>query len=131
MIFVDTGVWFAILHEKDPLHHRATKWFQELTEDIVTSDYVIDETLTLLLMRGERRKSLEFGNRTIVENGSNLVFISEDQFNRSWLFFQRMISQGLSFTDCTSHIVIQDLELRTVATFDHHFSATGRFTIVP
>ena len=51
MIFVDTGVWYSLLVPKDPNHQRTVKWFDSVAQPIVTSDYVVDETLTLLLMR--------------------------------------------------------------------------------
>jgi predicted nucleic acid-binding protein len=57
--------------------------------------------------------------------------LSEDQFHRSWLLFQKLSSAGLSFTDCTSHVVAVDLGIRTIASFDHHFQTTGRFQVVP
>ena len=66
MVFVDTGVWFALLVAKDPNHQRTIEWFDTLNEQVITSDYVVDETLTLLLMRGERNKAIEFGNLVIV-----------------------------------------------------------------
>jgi predicted nucleic acid-binding protein len=56
MIFVDTGVWYSLLVPKDPSHQKTAKWFDAVAQPIVTSDYVVDETLTLLLMRGERPK---------------------------------------------------------------------------
>ena len=66
MIFVDTGVWYSLLVPKDPNHQRTAKWFDSIAQPIVTSDYVVDETLTLLLMRGERSKAIEFGSLVIV-----------------------------------------------------------------
>ena len=131
MVFVDTGVWFALLVAKDPNHQRTTEWFVNLSEQVITSDYVVDETLTLLLMRGERKKAIEFGNLVIVGSLANLHKISEDQFNRSWILFQTLSDAGLSFTDCTSHIVASDLNVPRVASFDHHFQTTGRFLLVP
>ncbi len=131
MVFVDTGVWFAILFAKDPLHQRARIWFDEVNEELVTSDYKVDETLTLLLMRGEPTKARDFGRQIIVAGGARLAFVSEQQFNRSWLFFQQMASQGLSFTDCTSHIVARDLGVDKIASFDRHFLTTGHFVLVP
>ena len=59
------------------------------------------------------------------------IVTSEDQFHRSWLLFQRLSSAGLSFTDCTSHVVAVDLGIRTIASFDHHFQTTARFQLVP
>ena len=43
------------------------------------------------------------------------ILTSEDQFRRSWLLFQRLSSAGLSFTDCTSHVVADDLGIRKQA----------------
>jgi predicted nucleic acid-binding protein len=100
VVFVDTGVWFALLVAKDPNHQRTTEWFDTLSEQVITSDYVVDETLTLLMMRGERNKAMEFGTLVIVGSLAILHKISEDQFNRSWILFQKLSGAGLSFTDC-------------------------------
>ncbi len=131
MILVDTGVWYSLLVTKDRNHSHSTEWFESLNEPVATTDYIVDETLTLLLVRGEKSKAIEFGNLVIV--GSTVVFhkISEDQFNRSWILFHQLLGAGLSFTDCTSHIVARDLNISTVASFDHHFRSTGKFMIVP
>jgi predicted nucleic acid-binding protein len=131
VVFIDTGVWFALLVSKDPNHQRTSEWFANLSEQVITSDYVVDETLTLLLMRGERKKAIKFGNLIIVGSLAILHKITEDQFNRSWILFQRLSEAGLSFTDCTSHVVASDLNLPSIASFDHHFLATGRFLLVP
>lgn len=131
MVFVDTGVWFALLVSKDPNHQRTAQWFDALDEQVITSDYVVDETLTLLLMRGERPKAIEFGNLVIVSSLAILHKVTEDQYNRSWILFQKISGAGLSFTDCTSHIVATDLNVSKVASFDHHFKTTGRFLLAP
>ena len=131
MVFVDTGVWFSILVAKDPKHSQSLQWFGSLSEPVVTSDYVVDETLTLLLMRGERTKAIEFGNLVIVGSTSILHKVTEDQFNRIWILFQQLSAAGLSFTDCTSHVVARDLGVLKVAAFDHHFQTTGKFLLVP
>lgn len=131
MVFVDTGFWFGLLVKNDPRNQQCTDWFSLLREPVVTSDYVVDETLTLLLMRGERTKAIEFGNLVIVGTTVALHMVSEAQFNRSWILFQQLSGAGLSFTDCTSHIVAQDLDVTKIASFDQHFRTTGRFLIVP
>jgi len=131
VVFIDTGVWFSLLVSKDPNYQQTTKWFGSLSERVMTTDYVVDETLTLLLMRGEQKKAIEFGNLVIMGSFATLHKITEDQFNRSWILFQRLSEAGLSFTDCTSHIVANDFKVRSVASFDHHFRTTGRFILVP
>jgi predicted nucleic acid-binding protein len=131
VVFVDTGVWFSILVAKDPNHQRTIEWFNRLEEQVITSDYVVDETLTLLLMRGERNKAIEFGKLVIVGSSAIVHKITEDQFNPSWILFQKLSVAGLSFTDCTSHIIASDLNVQSIASFDHHFQSSGRFLLVP
>ncbi|MEO6391427.1 MAG: DNA-binding protein [Pyrinomonadaceae bacterium] len=53
MIFVDSGAWFASVVPSDPGHAAATHWLEVNNEPLITTDYVVDETLTLLRARGE------------------------------------------------------------------------------
>lgn len=53
MIFVDTGAWFASLIPVDPDHAAASAWLAQNREALLTTDYVVDETLTLLRARSE------------------------------------------------------------------------------
>ena len=58
MIFVDTGAWFATFVPNDPDHAAADAWLQANVQPLVTTDYVIDELLTLLKIRGEFQWSI-------------------------------------------------------------------------
>ena len=131
MIFVDTGVWFARFVPKDPNHERVTAWFAGNAEPLVTSDYCIDETLTLLSVRERPNLAIEAGRELLNETIAGLHFLTAAQFNRAWILFQQRASTGWSFTDCTSKLVIDDLEIRTAASLDHHFRQFGSVTIVP
>ena len=48
MIFVDTGAWFASVMPSDREHQAAVQWLSQNIQPFITTDYVIDETLTLL-----------------------------------------------------------------------------------
>jgi predicted nucleic acid-binding protein len=61
MIFVDTGAWFAAVVPTDPDHPAASRWLAGNTQPLLTTDYVIDETLTLLRARGEKTRALLIG----------------------------------------------------------------------
>jgi uncharacterized protein len=51
MVFVDTRAWFAAVVPSDPNHPQAASWLAANSEVLITTDYVIDEILTLLRAR--------------------------------------------------------------------------------
>lgn len=51
MIFVDSAAWFASVITADPDHAAATAWLAGNRDKLLTTDYVLDETLTLLRAR--------------------------------------------------------------------------------
>jgi predicted nucleic acid-binding protein len=125
MIFVDTGVWFARFVPKDSNHERVVAWFTSNKEALVTTDYCVDETLTLLSARERPYLAIEAGRELFGETIAQLHFLSTAQINRGWILFQQRAAAGLSFTDCTSKIVIDDLGIVSAAALDRHFGQFG------
>ena len=62
MIFVDTGAWFATVVPSDSDYPVASNWLSQNVEPLITTNYVIDETLTLLRMRRENQREIALGN---------------------------------------------------------------------
>ncbi len=52
MTFVDTGGWYAWMVASDPDHAAMAAWMKANRGPLLTSDYVIDESLTLMRSRG-------------------------------------------------------------------------------
>ena len=48
MIFVDTGAWFAADIANDGDHVAAAAWLERNDQPLLTTDYVLDELLTLM-----------------------------------------------------------------------------------
>jgi uncharacterized protein len=130
MIFVDTGAWFARFVPDDPDHARVATWFASNSEVLVTSDYCVDETLTLLAVRKRPRLAVEAGRELFQESLARLNFLTNEQINRAWILFQQRAAAGWSFTDCTSKILIDDLEVQMAAALDQHFHQFG-IQIIP
>ncbi len=131
MVFIDTGVWFAKYVPSDPDHARVQAWFQANRQPLLTSDYCVDETLTLLLARGRPAKAVEVGKMFFQANQVSIRFLTPQQIYRAWLLFQQRSAAGWSFTDCTSKIVIDDLSIPTAAALDEHFRQFGSVMVVP
>jgi predicted nucleic acid-binding protein len=131
MVFVDTSAWFARFVPRDPNRDRVQAWLLANREPLVTTDYCVDETLTLLAARGRLPRAMEAGRAFFHDNLAEVRFIAQDQFHRAWILFQQRAAASWSFTDCTSKIVIDDLQIRTALTLDDHFRQFGNVIVVP
>src|SRR4051794_12971873 len=109
MIFVDTGAWYASVVRHDRNHSSAAKWVDANRQSLLTTDYVICETLTLLRARGERRFSIQRGDRLWNRRGVQVHFLTEEELQASWNVFRHFADKDWSFTDCTSKVVMERL----------------------
>jgi hypothetical protein len=131
VIFVDTSAWFAVVRSEDPASIRAAHWFKTNTELLVTSDYVVDELLTLLRRRREYRLAIETGIRLFSRRLAKVEYVTVDDVAAAWEMFQHYRDKDWSFTDCTSFVLMQRLGIRTAFALDHHFEQHGKFAVVP
>ncbi len=131
MTFVDTGAWFALLVPKDPDHAAAAAWMAVNTDPLLTTDYVIDETLTLLRVRGERRKAVAYGTAIFANGPTHVHYLTPAEISDAWNVFRRFADKDWSFTDCTSKVVVEALGIASVFGFDHHFRQFGTVVVVP
>jgi predicted nucleic acid-binding protein len=127
--FVDTGAWYARFVPDDVNHSSVVSWFASNDEPLVTSDFCVDETLTLLCARKRPQLAVEVGREFFNETIARIHFLSSDQIHRAWILFQQRASAGWSFTDCTSKIAIDDLEVKTVVALDQHFQQFGLIVV--
>jgi uncharacterized protein len=131
VIFIDTSAWYAASTVRDANHQEAKHFLASVQERLVTSDYVVDETLTLFRARGENQHALTFGTEVIDGSFAELVTIDEQDFANAWRVFQQFHDKEWSFTDCTSRIVMERLGVRRAFAFDDHFRQFGTVAVVP
>jgi hypothetical protein len=131
MIFVDTGAWYASAVPDDDNHPAARTWLDSNTQPLLTTDYVIDETLTLLKVRGYPSLAIELGETLFAGELADIVLITEDDIQQAWQTFRRFRDKEWSFTDCTSKVVMERLSLTRAFAFDDHFRQFGSVIIVP
>ncbi|MGI8980094.1 MAG: type II toxin-antitoxin system VapC family toxin [Pirellulaceae bacterium] len=131
MVFVDTGAWFANFVPDDPHHQRIDDWLSANTEPLLTTDYCVDETLTLLMARRRLSRALVAGHFFFHKDVLQIHFVTPDQIRRAWILFQQRAAAGWSFTDCTSRIVMGDLGIQTAAAVDEHFRQFGNVPVLP
>jgi predicted nucleic acid-binding protein len=131
VIFVDTSAWYALFASGDANHAAANTLLVSIKVPLVTSDYVVDEALTLFRSRGEDRRARTFGTKVIDDSFAEIIRISEDDFARAWQIFRHFADKKWSFTDCTSRVVMERLGIQRAFAFDDHFRQFGVVTVVP
>jgi hypothetical protein len=131
MIFVDTGAWFAALVPNDPDHAAADEWLATNTEPLITTDYILDELLTLLKIRNEYNRAIRVGEHLLEERIAELYWVSHEDVEDAWETYQQFQDKRWSFTDCVSRAVMERLEISTAFAFDDHFRQFGTVTVVP
>lgn len=130
-VFVDTGAWFAYFVRRDSDHTAAVDWVRKNRQLLVTTEYVLDELLTLLKIRESHRVAAAAGDALLQQNAARIEPISDADFLQAWDIFRRYHDKDWSFTDCTSKVVIERLGIAQAFAFDIHFEEFGTVVRVP
>jgi uncharacterized protein len=131
MIFVDTSAWFASTVPGDTDYLRASAWLNQNVQPLVTTDYVIDETLTLLRMRREKQRARLLGEAFFSGTVATIYYLQPGDIQETWLVFRDFADKDWSFTDCSSKVVMSKLNVSGAFTFDHHFHQFGTVPVFP
>ena len=132
-LFVDTAGWMACADAGDPAHAQcraARDGALEAGQTLITSDFVVDETLTLLRVRLGLRAAETWWQQ--IDRSSRLRWerVDSDRFEKARQLFFRFRDKEFSFTDCTSFVIMREARLTHALTTDRHFRQAG-FHVFP
>jgi len=116
----------------DKNHMAALDYMDSLEEGtlLVTSDYVYDELLTLLMVRGHKQRAIEWMD--LCEQGAfEIEWATRADFSQATQLFRNYVDKSWSFTDCVSFTMIDHLDIKEAFAFDDHFRQSGKFRVVP
>ncbi len=126
--FIDTSFWCALYDCRDARHEQARRLWESLSSlpvRLFTSDYIFDETMTLIRRRMDHRAAVELGQRILQSEVVRLLAVTADIRHESWAMFKKYADKTFSFTDCTSFTLMRLLGLDCALAFDQHFSQMG------
>jgi hypothetical protein len=131
VVFVDTSAWFAAVVPGDVNHTAAAAWFGRNKYPLATTDYVVDETLTLLRSRGEGQRAITLGTSFFTGQLATLHYLTPEEIHAAWQVFHKLRDKNWSFTDCTSKVVMERLSCTRATAFDDHFRQFGAVLVEP
>jgi len=129
-IFVDTSAWYAAVVRKDRDHEIAKEFLKNNTQPLITSDYIMDETVTLLLSRVGHSYAVRFLEMLQTSRKVQLIYLAPTQIAAAITLFCNRADKGWSFTDCSSFVLMEEYQLQVAFAFDEHFKQAG-FRVKP
>ena len=130
-LFLDTSALVAMEDLDDANHKRAMEFREKIRSgdtifrSLMTSNYVVDETLTRLKKKVSARAAFLFYEalqRKMKENNLTLLLINQETFNKAYKIFKNNpIPKSFSFTDAGIVALMKAHKIKTVLTFDEDF----------
>lgn len=127
-LLADSAAWLALYDRGDKYHARAQRAFRELAErkvSFIITDYLIAESITLLMGRAGHATAVMCGEWLLNSPRVHVIRADIDLWNGTWRLFKRYNDKEFSFVDCLSFAVMQREHLTDAFTFDHHFTQMG------
>jgi predicted nucleic acid-binding protein len=125
-VFWDTSGFFALLNSDDAAHDRVSTWLGESKPHRpVTTEWVIGETLTLLVAR--RKPHLVGRFLDSIANSESMLVANPDEMllGEAKDFIRKHAPMGFSFTDCISFCLMKERRIKEALTTDSHFRQAG------
>jgi predicted nucleic acid-binding protein len=131
-LFVDTWGWLVLANDRDPAFGSVSQIRSAAAGRLgtwVTTDYVLDETMTRLFAATPFAKARRFTEGIFEASSEGLLDIEQvtpERFRNAWILRLRYRDKPrISFTDLASFVVMRELGLTRVLTGDAHFEQVG------
>ena len=131
-IFIDTWGWLTLRDRDESRHGDVKEFYQQLRDDneiIYTSDYVLDETITLVFKRlpfKTAKESLAKLDKAIEQGYLQVEWVTPERFEKAKILrLKYQDKPKISFTDLSSMVVMEELGLKDIITGDEHFEHVG------
>jgi predicted nucleic acid-binding protein len=135
-LLIDTWGWLVLEDSRDPSHQAASRTYTEAVRtsgDVFTTNFVLDETISLLFRRRPFEEAVRFTRGLLTSPSIGIEEITPARFRKA--FDLRLMFRDkpeISFTDLTTMIVAQDLKVTDILTGDRHFIQAGLgFRLLP
>lgn len=131
-IFIDTGAFVALFDKGDDFHVAATEQWALLQKEkasLVTSNYVVDETITTIRSFAGHAIAVRAGEALFESRLLHRIPIDERVEVDAWSLFRKDDDQDFSFTDCTSFALMRTEKIDTAFCFDADFTIAGFATL--
>ena len=129
-LFVDTSGWASLFIPTEKYHSQAASVFShtQISGDrLITSNYVMAELIALIgsRWRGSRTQLFRYIDSIKQAPYVEICHIHVEIDNEAWRFCKARPDKAWSLVDCSSFILMKQLNIQNALTTDHHFQQAG------
>ncbi|MBF2047062.1 MAG: PIN domain-containing protein [Elainella sp. C42_A2020_010] len=121
-VFADASYWIALFNRNDDLHAIAAENTRIITREMVLTEFLNFFTQAVGRTRQQAANSAmetrQYPNITVIPQTTEL-------FDRALNLYTQRPDKQWSLTDCSSFVLMQDLEIQAALTHDKHFEQAG------
>ncbi len=127
-VFADAGYWIALWDPEDSLNQRAAAIATDVgTDTIVTTQWVLIESLDYMSGRGEFRRRLAAQMVRELEDDPDVEVVphSTADFHAALERYALRSDQTWGLTDCLSFLVMEERGITRALAYDRDFEQAG------
>ena len=128
MIFVDSSAYLSRYLAGDKHHASSLDFWKNLEAErqiLATSNFVLDETFTLLGRKAEYPFAVIKAKTIYASHSLNILRPNEEDERQALEYFEKYADQKIAFTDCVSFVLMKKMRIGQVFTYDRHFEFAG------
>lgn len=120
MIFLDSSFIIAAFLNSDADHGRAVEISRELVgERLVMTSHNVEESVTFVAKRGSAEQAKNLALKLLFASDIDIVFPDRETLKSAAEVLGRR--GGLSMCDALAIVIMQEMGIRTIASFDSDF----------
>src|SRR5947209_20143441 len=126
-LFVDTSAYFALTDKRDENHEAAARVIHEFIRervDLLTTNYIVAETHTLLLNRIGYTTALQV-IEALYKSQTRIYRVTEAEERKALDIIRLYTDKEFSLVDAISFATMERFHLTEAFSFDHHFAQYG------
>jgi hypothetical protein len=131
-LFIDSGAFIALIDDHDSQYKKSRSFYKSLTKrtiPLITSLIVISETYTWLRYHVSFDSAVRFLG--IIERSEKAGFLKiilpdDDMKGKTHAILKKYQDQDLSYADAMSFVILEDMSIDDVFSFDAHFYIVKR-----
>lgn len=130
-IFIDSGANLALIDDGDEHYAEACRIQQDLVRfrpRIFTTNFIKDESYTLILAALGRQKALDYLDRLYTSSFTIEPVLPAGE-QRAEAILRQFQDKAFSYTDATSFAVMDRLSLTYAFAFDRNFEQYGKILL--